>query len=389
MVYIEINGNIFNFIGANTPINFNFDVFKDREYQKQGTLFLQELYLNKDLTLEEITSVSLIGNDLTNNNLLKYEFKDHLSVNLFKSKRNLYTLVFSFKDVFKEYDNFTKFLYSVFNPPLQTYDCFTTSYLCNLKCPYCIEGIEHKNFKNRMNYDITKHFIQDVMRINFKNIHKRRNTIRLMGGETFLNLDTFDYTFKKQVEFITELKEPIEELWIYTNYTTNNIKEVLNYLNTEVLKHVNHIMLVITSDSLDYKKSYRITSKELMNKFIDNIKLSAELLKNNKKITLASNIMYIDYETTLNIAKTLYDMGVTYIQLAYDEYSSLEDAESSRINLSKIFNELQNYGIPRLKPNLGDLSWVHFSILTENETEIYRSKLAIKADYIISKLNDY
>ena len=147
-------------------------------------------------------------------------------------------------------------------------------------------------------------------------------------------------------------------------------------------------MLVITSDSLDYNKSLRLRNESIMNQYINNIKNTREKTLNDDKLTMATNIMYLNKEETLKTALTLYDMGVNFIQLAYDEFTSIDESEEIKRNLNSIFEELKAKGIPRLKPNLGQNLWLHFMV-NDGEVEIYRSKLCLGTDYVVSVMNDY
>ena len=176
-------------------------------------------------------------------------------------------------------------------------------------------------------------------------------------------------------------------MWIYTNYTIN-VKKFLNDIDN-ILKIVNHITIVITSDSLDYKNSLRIKDEKTMNVYKDNIISTSKYLNNNSKITLATNLMYLDKTNCFNTAYELYNLGVTYIQIAYNEFL-IDSEEYGKIckDITEIFNKLQTMGIQRLKPNLGNTLWVHFMINDLNG-DIYNSKLNFKTDYPITMMNDY
>lgn len=385
MVYLKIDDYIIEFYATTSPLNFGYDINNSGLTNKCGTLNLHEVILNKEV-IEKI---------INKKPSKLYLIKDNFELDLTKNVRSIFIgkerigqniLSFSIEyyDVFEYYDYFTKNISKIFNPPTMSYDCFATSNVCNLNCPYCTQGKEHNKveFKMRLNYEIFHNYIKSVIDTNFKNFPIKRKTARLMGGETFLDMNSF----KNAYNSLRKIVPKIDDLWIYTNYTINT-DLFLEYWE-EMKKNVEHLMLVITSDSLDYNKSLRLRNESIMNQYINNIKNTREKTLNDKKITMATNIMYLSKEETLKTALTLYDMGVNFIQLAYDEFTNIEESEEIKKNLNSIFEELKVKGIPRLKPNLGQNLWLHFMV-NDGEVEIYRSKLCLGTDYVVSVMNDY
>lgn len=385
MVYLKIDNYKTEFYATNSPLNFSYDINTGGLNNKQGNLHLSDIFVSDNL-LEYLKDNKPNKIYLINDNFKLEITKNAKSIFISRDKiqEKLVSISIEYYDVFEYYDYFTKNISKLFNPPTMSYDCFTTSNVCNLNCPYCTQGKEHNKveFKMRLNYEIFHNYIKNVIDTNFKNLPIKMKTARLMGGETFLDMNSF----KNAYNSLRKIVPKIDDLWIYTNYTINT-DLFLEYWE-EMKKNVEHLMLVITSDSLDYNKSLRLRNESIMNQYINNIKNTREKTLNDKKITMATNIMYLSKEETLKTALTLYDMGVNFIQLAYDEFTNIEESEEIKRNLNSIFEELKVKGIPRLKPNLGQNLWLHFMV-NDGEVEIYRSKLCLGTDYVVSVMNDY
>lgn len=345
---------------------------------------MNEFKCDKDLSNIDLQRIEMLDDKGHS-----YVFKNYIGLKVFKSYREAWSISFTYEDIFEFYDEFSEFLYKIFKIPNQSYDCFETSQKCNLRCPYCFQGDKRNTFKNRHKYEISNYFIEKIMKINFKHMKNSAATMRLMGGEPLLDLEVFKYTFEQQVKIMKKLNKPIDDLWIYTNYTTNKIHNFLDYVDSCILKHIKHLTIVATSDSLDINKSLRIKNQKIMDRYKYNIKETSKRFKDDDRVTLATNLMFSNYEESKKTALDLVDLGVEYIQIAYDEFTSVENGEIIKPQLTKIFEELEKRKIPRLKPNLGNNVWLHFSIMLENENEVYRSKLGLKADYNVSTMNDY
>lgn len=388
MVYLKINDIRIEFKAKFTPLNFHYNIYDSGINNQSGNLILSQLIISKNdyEYLKEIEIQTLI---LQNNTHYLNLSEKSIIINkcLNKEDENNYTITISIRydNVFDFYDYFYGEIHNFFKTPYSSYDCLSTGNVCNLKCPYCTQGEIHikPEFKMNLDYILYHDKIKKIIEINQKH-GVTVNKSRLMGGETFYNFDSFKRSFN---ELISLNDENIDDLWIYTNYTMN-VDKFLDYIEYMLTK-VKHITLVITSDSLDYNKSLRISDKKTMEKYINNIKETCERYSTDSRVTIATNNMFITEEESLKTVKSLYNMGINLIQLAYNEFSNINDGNNIRFKLSNIFETLEKDNIPRLKPNLGSVVWLHFSVC-EGEVEIYRSKLSLfSTEYKPSVLNDY
>lgn len=386
MVYLKINNYKLKLTSTVSPFNFVYDPLNNKKFEHDGYLNLRELFVKKEY-IEKIVEEGLRNLLLINENEIKIDLlKDSInySFNHLKKDENLLTINLNYMNIFEQYKKFINFMSKSFILPKHTYDCFTTSYVCNLSCPYCFQGsIHNKNdYKRKIFYNYYEDDIKEIMEINKKTLSVNKHSARIMGGEPFVDFDTFKYVFNKT----NTLLDNIDDLWIYSNFTTN-IDKFSNYIEY-MLKKVKKITIVITSDTFDCKKSLRIPNQSLMVKHIENLKLITKKYSNNPRIRIASSLIFIDKKTTLNTAIELVKLGIEFLQITFDEFTPPSKCKQIQKNITSIYNILEKLNFSRLKPNLGKYVWLHFSII-ENHIEIYRSKLAFSCDYTISKSNDY
>ena len=105
-------------------------------------------------------------------------------------------------------------------------------------------------------------------------------------------------------------------------------------------------------------------------------------------ILFFSNLMYIDFNETYKTAIELYELGVEFIQISYDEFSDMETSYEIKRDITNIYNKIESNGMKRLKPNLGNVMWYHFFI-NMDDVNVYQCKFSFKSDYIIAQLNNY
>ena len=381
MVNIVLNNDIkIKLIGNFNPINFNYNLTSKRFDKYEGELIFKDILNSQTIeNLSKITNIKLVGEktEIDISNFNNY----HLSLSEdFKT----FKLVIKYKNIFKIFQSMTIFFNTEFEPSLQTYDCFSTSMNCNLECKYCVYSCKSNIRHPFLPINLGDYFINKIRNIINSVCLPKYNVVRIMGGETLINLDDFISV----LNYINNNFEVIDDIWIYTNLTVN-VDDFINIIKKEIEKDkIKKITIIFTSDSLNYNKSERIKKKIIMNKYIENIRKVIENFKNNTKILIASNLMYTEYDETLKTALNLYSMGVEFIQISYDEFSNISKSIEIKTNISKIYKDIENKGIKRLKPNLSNVMWYHFFISID-DTDIYQCKFSFKSDYIIAQLNNY
>lgn len=380
MVQININGISIPLVGAHSPINFSFHLTSHRIKKYEGELNLNRIrYVGEDI--KEIKDISI------SNGLNSFSLNSFINQNINQCDGEI-TLNLKFEDIFSIYDSVLKILSSSYVHNESTYDCYSTSMKCNLSCNYCMLGCDyhHKSFPNS-NFILGEHFIKKIKDITLSNVNSKKRAIRLMGGETLIDIKNLIDTFKFALKMNNQ--EKLDDVWIYTNYTINVDKfldEVIGYIS----ENSKHITIVATTDSFHFEKSVRTPSEKMCKLLYNNIKKTCDKYRDNNKISVVSNVMYIDKETTKKTTEELYKLGVSYVQIAYDEFLKAGDITSTILpKIREIYSEIETIGIKRLKPNLGKTMWVHFSV-SDDDHEIYRSKYSFKSkEDVLSFLNDY
>lgn len=377
MVNLIINGVSIDFIGTHNPINFYYNLTENRFLPKEGELVLKEIYYK--------------GNIINNINDIKLK-KDNFELDLssfnnvsIKIENNLLWIILKYNNIFDIFSKATIFFNNIFEGAFGTYNCFSTSMNCNLSCPYCIYSCDNHIRYPKTNFHLGNYYIKSVIDTIDSICKPKYETIRIMGGETLININDFKNTVKYAKNV---LNKKLKDMWIYTNLTINVnefIKVIDKYLEDNISEK---ITIIFTSDSFDYTKSKRITNENIMKKYISNVKNIIDHYKNNDRVLTASNLMYIDYDECYNTAKRLYDLGLKFLQISYDEFTDRSIANDITKDVHNIYCRLENEGIKRLKQNLGTTMWYHFFINNGSEN-IYQCKYSFKADYVISKLNNY
>lgn len=377
MVNLVIDGVSINFIGTHNPINFYYNLTENRFYQKEGELIFKEIYYDGNIT-NNISNITLSKN----NYILDLSNFINISV---KTENNLLWIVLKYENIFDVFERTTEFFNKIFKGSFSTYNCFSTSMNCNLSCPYCIYSCNNHIKYPKSNFSLGNYYIKEVINTIDKICEPKYETIRIMGGETLINIQDFENTVKYATKVINK---PLKDMWIYTNLTIN-VDEFIKIVDRYLEKNVSEkITIIFTSDSFDYTKSKRITNKNLMIKYISNVEKIINHYKNNDRVLTASNLMYIDYDECYKTAKELYELGLKFLQISYDEFADRNIVATIINNIHSIYCRLENEGIKRLKQNLGTTMWYHFFI-NNGEGNIYQCKYSFLADYTISKLNNY
>lgn len=377
MVKLILNEVPIDFVGTHNPINFYYNLTDNRFSQKEGELVLKEIYYKENII-----------NNIIDIKLKKDNFELNLSnfsnINI-KIENNLLWIILKYNNIFDIFLKATVFFNNIFKGSFGTYNCFFTSMNCNLSCPYCIYSCDNLIRYPKTNFHLGNYYIKSVIDTIDSICKPKYETIRIMGGETLININDFKNTVKyaKRV-----LNKELKDMWIYTNLTINVdefIKVIDKYLEDNISEK---ITIIFTSDSFDYTKSKRITNENIMKKYISNVKNIIDHYKNNDRVLTASNLMYINYDECYNTAKKLYSLGLKFLQISYDEFIDRNIANNIINDIHNIYCNLEKEGIKRLKRNLGTNMWYHFFINNGSEN-IYQCKYSFKADYVISKLNDY
>lgn len=376
MVDIVINNeSIIPLIGNFNPVNFYYNISEKRFDKYEGELIFKDIEFKGEITT--IKTFKLIG---------KY---GSLSLNDFKSSfikknENSIKINLKFSNIFEVFERTTEFFNKEFEPSKQTYDCYSTSMNCNLSCEYCVYGCN--NHKKYLFHHPIIHnsYVNKIRHIINKVCNPMFNVIRIMGGETLIDINDF-HTILNHVK---NNYDKIDDIWIYTNLTINVEKfiNIINKFKTE--DKIKKITIIFTSDSLDERISNRIHNKSTMETYINNIRSVINEYKNDSKILIASNLMYINHNDTFTTACKLYDYGVQYIQISYDEFSSYDRSLVIKEDITKVYDSIEYLGIKRLKPNLGKVMWYHFFIDIGNDN-VFQCKFSFKSNYVISKLNNY
>lgn len=389
MVYVIINGKYeIPLIGALSPLNFMYGLLNYRNSQFEGEVYLNRLKCDSKEILNNLNSIESIS--LVNEEGLKVDIDGIVNVNS-KLENGDLSISIKVSDVFTIYDRIMWLLSKTYDCTSRPYDCYSTSMKCNLSCEYCLFGCtpDEINIKHhpRSNFLLGEYFIKKIKDITVKHINSNERSIRLMGGETLLDLDDFVETFKFAVKLND--KDMLDDVWIYTNYTIN-VDKFLEIVDNLILKHTKHLTIVATTDSYDSKCSIRIKDENMLSRVYDNIKKTCDKYKDNKSVSVVSNIMHTTVEASLNNIMKLHELGITYIQMSYDEFSLKDKALNELIpEIRFVYKRMEEMGIKRLKQNLGKTMWVHFSI-EDGDHEIFRSKYSVKSDTdVLSFQNDY
>lgn len=389
MVYVIINGKYeIPLIGALSPLNFMYGLLNYRNSQFEGEVYLNRLKCDSKEILNNLNSIESIS--LVNEEGLKVDIDSIVNVNS-KLENGDLSISIKVSNVFTIYDRIMWLLSKTYDCTSRPYDCYSTSMKCNLSCEYCLFGCtpEEINIKHhpRSNFLLGEYFIKKIKDITVKHINSNERSIRLMGGETLLDLDDFVETFKFAVKLND--KDMLDDVWIYTNYTIN-VDKFLEIVDNLILKHTKHLTIVATTDSYDSKCSIRIKDENMLSRVYDNIKKTCDKYKDNKSVSVVSNIMHTTVEASLNNIMKLHELGITYIQMSYDEFSLKDKALNELIpEIRFVYKRMEEMGIKRLKQNLGKTMWVHFSI-EDGDHEIFRSKYSVKSDTdVLSFQNDY
>lgn len=381
MVNIVLNDDIkINLVGNFNPINFNYNLTSKRFGRYEGELIFKDILnsinINNSLNIK---SIKLVGekDEIDISNFINY----YLTLS---NNNNTFKLILKYENIFNIFHILTTFFNDEFEPSLQTYDCFSTSMNCNLECSYCVYSCKSNIKYPFLPIKLGDYFIKGIRNIINKVCFPKFNVVRIMGGETLINLNDF----KSVLSYIKDNFNIIDDIWIYTNLTIN-VEGFLEIIEKEIKSDkIKKVTIIFTSDSLDYKKSERIKKEKIMFKYIQNISKVINYFKHNDKILIASNLMYTKYDETLKTALQLYNMGVEFIQISYDEFSGMDKSYIIKNDISKIYNEIEMNGIRRLKPNLSNVMWYHFFISID-DTDIYQCKFSFKSNYIIAQLNNY
>lgn len=380
MVNIIINDLIkIPLIGNYNPINFEYRLFDKRIKQYEGQLNFREIEISNNFSIEFISTIRLEGEKqsvlLSNFSNVYFEIDQ---------KSLFINISLTYDNIFQIFEKLTLFFNTEFEASSLSYDCFSTSMNCNFSCNYCIFNCNSKNKFQYYPIIIANNFINKIRNIIDIIAKPKYKYIRIMGGETLIDLDDFDDV----INYIHGHYNKIDNIWIYTNLSIN-INEFIERVN-KILEgdKVKKITIIFTSDSMNIEFSNRIKNELLMNQYIRNIHTIIEEFKNNNKILIASNLMYTTYNETLNTALNLYNIGVNFVQISYDEFLDRDKSLIVRDNIHNIYNDIERIGIKRLKPNLSNTMWFHFSI-SIGKYDIYQCKYSFNSDYIIAKLNNY
>ena len=379
MVNLIINEDyIVPFVGNFNPINFHYNLTSNRIYPKEGEVIFKDIENNLDTPLSNIYTLSIKGEKN------KVQISNFITSNINYSENNkTMTITLKFKNLFDIFEKLTMFFNLEFDPSHQTYDCFSTSMNCNLSCDYCVYSCNSNVHHPYLSLDIGHYYITQVREIIDRITNPEFKVARIMGGETLININDFNDV----LDYIKRNYEYLDDLWIYTNLTIN-VDKFINIVHRELeIGKIKKFTIIFTSDSLN-DKSQRIHSPSIMNNYVNNIKTIIKEFKNDPRVLIASNLMFTDEDETYNTAIALYNMGVQFIQISYDEFSSEEEALRIKSSITKVYNRISDSGIKRLKPNLGKVMWYHFFITVDNDC-LYQCKFSFKSDYVISRLNNY
>lgn len=376
MVKLLINDTYFDFVGTHNPVNFYYNLTQNRYSQYEGELILKEI--EGKINTTDIKNISLMCNSFILN-LSEFE-----KINI-KQQNNFFTLNIKFKDIFKIFEQATIFFNNIFKRANSTYHCFSTSMNCNLDCPYCIYGCSSNVKHQEVKYHLADFYIKKIIGIIDSVCNPEYDAMRFMGGETLMNMNSF----KSTVEYGKSLMlKKLKDIWIYTNLTIN-IDEFIKFIDEYLEKTISEkITITFTSDSFDYKVSKRISNELLMKQYKENCIKVINHYKNNDRVIIASNLMYISNDECYNTAKILYNLGLKFLQISYDEFTSRNQIDNIINNISNIYKKLEKEGFKRLKNNLGKTMWFHFFI-NNGEENVFQCKYSFKSDYVISKFNNY
>lgn len=381
MIYVVINDTYeIPLVSTFNPINFQYELTDKRLHKYSGVFELKDIF--GKLPTKDIKSIYF-----KKDNEISYKISK-LEVQNASQRDGFFDIKIIVDNIFDLAEKWLIFFNKVGEYSHNLYSNFATSSKCNLECEYCVTKSQDKTLKHtKSNFLLADHFIRKFEKIMSDNLIINRKIVRIMGGETFLDMKDFDRTYKYAVDVVGK----VNRLWIYSNATVNYDKWLDYACNLLDNNEIDRLVNVITTDSFDCNKSMRIHNPKLMEKHIENVKMAAERLKKygSDKAWISSLLMLIDYDETKKTANFLRDCGFKYFQIAFDETEeSFNILESNLKLVSKLHKELRGKVMDRLKEDLGSYMWFHFDI-NDGDHNIYRQKAIFNVGYEIARYNSY
>lgn len=375
MIFLKLDDVKVPFVTRGTPLAFYYNLYKSRTSNNQGNFRINLL----ETDIREFDSVDIIFDDISVN--IPYTSKI-----LIEGVDSTVTIEFLIPDIFKLYDDITNMFYQKGAEDNYLHVCTDTSMNCNLACPYCCVGSNIKKVYPRTNIILADYYMKKLYNLSKKYCINPVTDIRIIGGETFLDMNdfkrVFDYTYKL-------CKNEIKNLFVYSNFTVN-IDKFCDYIEQKFNEYDSFgLYCFVSTDSFDYTKSLRMPKPEIIQDHKNNIKLFGDRFRNNDKVNFIFNCMFIDESSVREIAEYCKSNGVRYYQLSTDEHAvSNNDITSKQDIVQKMDDILQNeYGLIRLKPNYGQTMWCLFSI-SDEYNDVMKVRKNYKVDYIAqSSLN--
>jgi hypothetical protein len=298
------------------PISFRYDLFIHRKSVTEGIFFINNLII-KNFNLKEddfknINKFELIYDSLTFNIIFN-------KVEIFKYVEDEIVLIqLEIENIFKLYHEFLLFMKMITESrsPL-ILDCrYNTPPYCNLKCPYCSNGILNKKHRLDLNYESARYFIQTILDSvnNFYENEPKRH--RFMGGETYMHWDKylevnkFSHTFKNN---------NVTGYLGITNGITN-MDKLLKWIK-EANKHKEYKIfeLHFSNETLRLENNTKLINKELLDTWKNNVITFGKEFKNYDNINLCVEIFNKSIEETLEVIEFAKENNFKMYGVSHDQ----------------------------------------------------------------------
>lgn len=227
---------------------------------------------------------------------------------------------------------------------IQSLKCFNIYPGCNLKCPYCSQGVD-SHFHYDDDFLINKQFISKNIEMTnnaFENQNVRWYMDRVMGDETLLNWDMFINRVNDMINCGLYHKNGSFEL--YTNATIpENVKKLLKWIKSDGFNYYSRFEILVTVDTLDFRTSLRYNTEELFNKFMESLNI-LKSYTSYPHIDIFFNVMYSDDHTFIDVVKRLSEMGFKYYKPGFNEKDDSYDyVDNYTLNAANLYKECSKY----------------------------------------------
>lgn len=293
------------------------------------------------------------------------------------------TLEISYKDVFAVYDSFLKFIQNSIrnNYFKSSLMCFSTQLTCNLACSYCSVNCNSDLNAFIPSYDVCLDKICRIKNTLISNDYGDNIRYRIMGGETFLFPDIYEYSYNIAKKVANIINRNI--LYLYTNLLTN-VDCVINAVERAKYDGF-YVNLIASVDSFDIKYSSRFKTVDQIELFKLNLAKIRRCSNENCVVTvsvLSTNVI----ADILNTFKEIRGVGINNIKFGFDE-TKVDDSDLEL--KKKIINDIKltefNKYFSTSKLLVDDFLVINFN-LCENKRFIFSTRTVNRVGHNIHKI---